>query len=618
MPVLRAHEPPRALPERLIPLLPAALGAASALSALGLGWPGALNPTSAALVLAAGAAAAVGPWRRLRTRFGSPLRAALPFAGLWPLVLALAQVSHGDAPERTLLAVAVALSLGAVAALAWLAGNPGRGGDHGLWPCLLVTVIAIDAAVSAVAGSAVFHRHGFWGRDEAVFAQSLWSSLHGAFFRNSLEGPWVSHFAIHNSPLLLVWWPFYRLLPRLETVIALNSVAAAAAAWPLYLLARVRLPRLPSTLLAAGWLAHPFVLGATTLTVSEAAWTALPLAVALLGVERQRPPLVLAGAFGLLLVQEYLGLACVAIGLLAAARGLRRTAIVTAIAGIAWLALTLWVVFPRFGSAELAQTGFTCRYGHLGRTPGEVVRRIAAHPVEIAAGQLATHRRWIHYALSPAGLALPLLAPAGWAALVPMGAVLLQGAAMSPAKFCAWPVFLFAALPSACARLARGIERMGRPGAVTFDRVALVAAAAGVVTIASGLGSYHGWAFYRGPQMDASRRAEVNELLAAIPPRGRRGGSRHAAAGAGRTARAPGGLVGAAGGVGAGRAHGTACRLPAAAGLARVAGARGALRARARGGGARALAAVATALSGAAAATRQLSGWRGCARAGRA
>jgi uncharacterized membrane protein len=71
--------------------------------------------------------------------------------------------------------------------------------------------------------------------DVAVFDQSLWWFLYGKGFYNSLEG--ISHFAVHNSPILFLLLPIYAVFPSPVTLILCQTLACAIAIVPVFLIA---------------------------------------------------------------------------------------------------------------------------------------------------------------------------------------------------------------------------------------------------------------------------------------------------------------------------------------------------------------------------------------------
>ena len=84
-----------------------------------------------------------------------------------------------------------------------------------------------------------------WGyissiNDIGRYDQAIWGTLHGSFFLNT-NTPFnvpMNYFGMHFRPILLIFLPFYAILPKAEWMILAQSIALSLTAWPIYLLAR--------------------------------------------------------------------------------------------------------------------------------------------------------------------------------------------------------------------------------------------------------------------------------------------------------------------------------------------------------------------------------------------
>lgn len=523
-------EKPSILALSLIGLVAALLGTTASLALVGTVSPGAAQAgLTNVLASILGALAALLLWIALERQFRdgkesqgpkSRLKGAIPLLGLYPLAVNGLPALRAKQGDPWLLAVAAGAAAICVLGLWRLARRPlsDRVQDSPMIPYVLGLLLAAYALAFTIHTCLVYHRHGFWGRDEATSIQSLWSSTKGYFFYNSLEGrPWVSHFALHNSTIWVFWWLAFRIVPRVEALIALNTAAIALSSIPVYLLARSRCSRLASLGIALAFLSHPYVGGVADLTIQELQWTCLPLTVALLGVQRRKPALVIAGSLGLLMVQEYLGIVVFIVGLLCLWRKMPRTGLAMVLLGPLWLLFSLQIVFPYFGSRGITGEAFDVRFGYLGKTPAEVIRNFLRDPLAITWSHLVANRSWIYYGVAPVLFVLPLLSVYGWAALLPMYAIVIQGAAMSPMKFAAGPAFAYAALVSLFGplgdRLQKHFGMRGAPG----ERASRCALALALLMICSNLSLYRGWAYYRGPQMSPAERRLADKAIAMIP-----------------------------------------------------------------------------------------------------
>ena len=75
--------------------------------------------------------------------------------------------------------------------------------------------------------------------DLGTFDQAVWGTLHSDFFLNTnTVSKKVSYLGIHFRPVLLIFLPFYAILPKAEWMILAQSFALSLTAWPIYLLAK--------------------------------------------------------------------------------------------------------------------------------------------------------------------------------------------------------------------------------------------------------------------------------------------------------------------------------------------------------------------------------------------
>jgi hypothetical protein len=179
---------------------------------------------------------------------------------------------------------------------------------------------------------------------------------------------------------------------------------------------------------------------------------------------------------------------------------------------------TLQVVFPYFGSEGISGQGFSVRFGYLGENLAEVMGNFWKDPFGITFGQIARRLPWIYYGIAPVLFLLPLRSLYAWAAVIPMLAVVVQDAAMSPMKLCAGPAFACAALISICPLLADRLRKHFGAGGTSRERASLCALALAVILICTNIALYRGWVYYKGPQMSDEQRRVVNRAVSMIPP----------------------------------------------------------------------------------------------------
>jgi uncharacterized membrane protein len=268
--------------------------------------------------------------------------------------------------------------------------------------------------------------------DLAVFDQVLWNTVHGRFMESTLSLERCdphNFFLDHFSPALLLIVPFYAVVQRPETLIAFQTVALAAGAWPIYLLARRYLARSEERLVwvAAYMLSAPLA-WITLYDFHEIALAVLPLGLAMyfLATRRTAPLLVsLAASF---LVKEELPLVAIGFGLALMAQRRWRLGAFVAVASALWFLVTLKLIIPTFtGGAPYQYLG---RYASLGTDEFEIARTLVLDPLRVlrvlVAGEWGSKLAFVLTLFAPGlGLAVrsrSLLIPA----IIPLGYLLLS------------------------------------------------------------------------------------------------------------------------------------------------------------------------------------------------
>src|ERR1700687_3808530 len=87
-----------------------------------------------------------------------------------------------------------------------------------------------------------YHSFGF---DLGLFDQVFWNTTQGRPFESTMSQALpVPHSLLgdHFSPVFVLLMPFYLAVPHPETLLVLQTLALALGAWPVYLLAKLKLP----------------------------------------------------------------------------------------------------------------------------------------------------------------------------------------------------------------------------------------------------------------------------------------------------------------------------------------------------------------------------------------
>lgn len=268
-----------------------------------------------------------------------------------------------------------------------------------------------------------FHSTAF---DLAVFDQIYWNTREGRPFESTMDRAICephSFFGSHISLLELLIYPLYFAVPRVETLLGLQTAALAAGVWPLYLLARRRLARAEERLVwvAAYFLFVPlahmnlFDFHGVTLAI-------LPLGFALYFLETERTRAFLLSLLVAFLVKEEVSLTGLAFGAYAALAK-RRWALGggVAVASALWFALALKVVIPFFaGGGPYAYLGF---YARLGDSEVAIVRTVLTDPATTGAVLGTDLRMKLRFLAAMFGPGLGLAALSGWGLLLPLPAL---------------------------------------------------------------------------------------------------------------------------------------------------------------------------------------------------
>jgi uncharacterized membrane protein len=289
---------------------------------------------------------------------------------------------------------------------------------------LFILLVGQHALVRHIA----YHDDGF---DMGNMDQAVWNTLHGHPFRftNRAEdwnGP-PTRLGIHVEPILLLIAPLYLIHSGPETLIALQTVAFALGALPLFLLGLRRMPRLPlvAAAFAVAYLASPAVLGASLWDFHAVALATPLLLTAVWALDARRFGWFVLAALLALLTKEDVGLSLIPLGVYIALWPQRpRLGGAVALGALAWVALCFAVILPHFNGGASGGNTYWYRYAQFGATPKEAVINILTHPWLPLAFVLgdAGRRAYLGIVLRMGG-GLGIFAPLLWICALPELAV---------------------------------------------------------------------------------------------------------------------------------------------------------------------------------------------------
>jgi uncharacterized membrane protein len=266
-----------------------------------------------------------------------------------------------------------------------------------------------------------FHTFGF---DTGIHDQGIW-------LLSRFKNPYVTvvgrHYLGHHTNFIsYLFVPAYWLGAGPHLLLLTQTVALAAGALPIWLLARDRLGNgwiaLP---LAAAYLLHPSIEWINYWEFHPDALMVTPLLFAWLFATRERWRWFFAAVVVLLLCKEDAALAVAALGALLAVRRTRRlgrgtgawrVGAATIALGVGWFILTTKLLIPTFNHGEAAF--YEEMYPQFGTGMGEISRNFLLHPSRFG------HVAWTHGAVT---YYRRLLVPVGFVALFAPSVLLVAG-----------------------------------------------------------------------------------------------------------------------------------------------------------------------------------------------
>ncbi len=276
-------------------------------------------------------------------------------------------------------------------------------------------ILIVGSAVIFVLAAGTFSlvklaAHGYNALDLAIFAQVIDKTAHGQLFGFGIH-PHL-YFGDHIDISLLLFVPFWKLLPYAGTLLILQTVILAFGIWPLWLLAKERRPLFR---LGIVWV----YLG-TVLVHNIAAFEfhTLSLIVPLLltaafGYAQRRFRLFALALLATLLVREDMGLVVAGFGLLALVeRRSWRWSIPFLVFGTGWFFAGIYLT----GIFNNDHYKFLAYYSWLGSSVPEIAKNAVLHPWLLAVRLFAPQNILFAVASILLFAGLPLL---GWKKLLP-------------------------------------------------------------------------------------------------------------------------------------------------------------------------------------------------------
>ncbi|MBF2075779.1 MAG: DUF2079 domain-containing protein [Synechococcales cyanobacterium C42_A2020_086] len=282
--------------------------------------------------------------------------------------------------------------------------------------------------------------------DQGIFNQVFWNNLHGRWFESSLSStesslvmqgdvPDVSYRRLgqHFTPALLLWLPFYALLPSPAGLSVLQVTLVTIAGFVLYALARHYHPPQLSAWITVSFYAATAVISPTVANFHDICQIPLYIFSLLLALEKRVWWLVGLFALLTLAVREDSGVILFGVGFyLAASRRFPRLGIGLCVLSFAYMVILTNLIMPLF-SDDISERFMIEQFGQFVDSESastlDVLWGILSNPVRLIVELLTPFNRTLRYLL---GQWLPLafvtvLSPSAWAVSgFPMLKILIQ------------------------------------------------------------------------------------------------------------------------------------------------------------------------------------------------
>ncbi|MGE5603039.1 MAG: DUF2079 domain-containing protein, partial [Nitrososphaerales archaeon] len=304
---------------------------------------------------------------------------------------------------------------------------PRRRLDHtGL--ALMIGMVACYMVL--MAGLAVTRHNAYLTNafDLGIHDQAIYNILHSGYMRTTLYGTYaIDYIGDHFSPILYLLAPIYALRQDARTLLVLQTLFLAAAAIPLYLLARLKTRSIWLALaLVAAYLLHPALHGVNLDDFHQLALLPVFLLSALYFLEIDRIiPFLVCLALALF-VKEEVALTVVAVGAYVFfGKGRRPLGVALMAVGLLYFGLVTGWVMPRLGGKPQIDTRFGAYIAPESHGAPGIAWTLLTNPI-FTAVQIFGNQGKVIFLLQvflPL-IFLPLLAsPVAWLAAIPALAV---------------------------------------------------------------------------------------------------------------------------------------------------------------------------------------------------
>jgi uncharacterized membrane protein len=223
------------------------------------------------------------------------------------------------------------------------------------------------------------YRHFLYGDwDLALYNQVFHGFLTGRPFMTLADLPYLG---LHAELTMLVFLPFYALIPHPVTLLVLQSIALAAAVFPLFLLARAVINEAMALFFCAVYLLYP-ALGHINLNEfhPECLLPLLQFTLFYFFFRRDFKKFLIF-MFLCLFAKENMALIIMMFGVLSAIQKRHRMWVLwPMVSGFLWFMIYMKVIFPVLSRDQI---NFNFLYSHMGGSLGAVIGFMVTHPLKV-------------------------------------------------------------------------------------------------------------------------------------------------------------------------------------------------------------------------------------------
>jgi len=212
-----------------------------------------------------------------------------------------------------------------------------------------------------------------------MLEQPIWNTVNGNFFY-SVSGS-GNLFGNHNHPILFFILPIYFFFPSTFTILILSNLTIVLGVIPIYKLAQKKLrSNKAGFVFALSYLLFPSFYYSNIRSFHPIMLVVPFLAYALYYLEKEDWKKLFIFLFLALITNETISLLVIMFGIYIFLKSNKKFGTLLVAFGVLWFLFSIKVVIPYF-SQEQNYRFIGGLYGHLGSTPGEIIKTITTNPI---------------------------------------------------------------------------------------------------------------------------------------------------------------------------------------------------------------------------------------------